>query len=243
LLFSQSELGNAIAGQSGTVEIDASNALAILRLQSNTSLSFSSNGTLGIPGTKVNENVPIQLTDLSYAISDDMGTGQNITMANQLIYSGSLPVIGEFTMLVRPVLQWLPVLSGSLVVTGPASLSGSQLTWTTGTESSDISFSGSAPVTLSMTNTMLSLQQLTLSLEFPLIVGLVPFTLCCIHALSLGIYSMSGNTVPLLFLQPNLGAAQVADEFTAPVMVLLAALIGISIILSTRRVDSTQESH
>jgi len=234
LLFSQSDLGNAISGQSGGLGINASNALAILRLQSNTSLVFSTNGELGIPGTKVNETFPIQLTDLSYVLSDNMGVGQNVTMANQLVYTGSLPVVGEFTMFVRPVIQWLPVLAGSLAVAGPASLTGNQLSWTSGMETSGISFSGDAPVTVSLTNPILSLEELTLSLEFPLIIGDAPFTLCCIHALSLGTFSISAGAIPLLFFQPNLGATQ-ADEFSMPVVVLVAALIAVSVIWSTKK--------
>ena len=86
-MYAHSQLANAVQGETTSVMVSASDALSILRLKSNTTISISA--------LTESFSLPLQVTDLSYTLSDVIGSQQSVTMANTFLYNTNVPFLGD----------------------------------------------------------------------------------------------------------------------------------------------------
>jgi hypothetical protein len=193
------------------LQVTATNAQSVIQFVSNIAIRLSWNfGGVSIPyvGTIGNiagsETITPVDVDYSYPLPESIGSAQNISLGSRLVYTGALPVAGvEFTIFVRPVLQWTPTLSGGLSVTGSATATPNTLNWTGNTANTQLAFEGNGPVDLSLSNPQLNLQGFRLRLDFPVIIALAPFTAYSSYLISQASYSITSPAADLISFEPN----------------------------------------
>jgi len=193
VLLTESSYKYAESGKTTTLNMDASNFIALVEL----------NGTVTAYVSGL--SIPLYNLNLKQAIPQEIGKHQQVILGgDQLIYTGTIPILGtQISIFMRPVVEWTPLLSGSLTINGPATASPSTISWTQKSASTQVSFSGTQPVDISLSNPTLVFSNLKVVLYFYAIVMAIPTPTVPIDLVKLGDYSASSSTVNLISFDPN----------------------------------------
>jgi len=191
ILFTESSARYAERDSSTTVKSTVSNAISSFELstEANTSIDYGI-GTM---------DVPTYTLHLQHAVLESMGSSQEIVMGEYVLFSGHLPFFGvQVSIFMRPVLTYIPTLTGSIATEGPASVSPDSLSWVQETVTCLVQFSGSEPTGLFLSNPTLILHDFSLTLEFYAILNTDPVYTPAVNVVGFGDYSMSSPDVNLL---------------------------------------------
>lgn len=153
--------------------------------------------------------------NFKYSISEKMGSPQNIILGDYLLFAGTIPIAGLYVSIyMKPIVQYIPELSGRLTSQGSTSIYPSNLIWNSESVTSQIDFYKTEPVNLDLTSTILTLSNFKMYLEFSAVIAFVPIPAVTFDVVSLGNEVLTSSTVNLLHFEPNLYALYTELENT-----------------------------
>lgn len=196
VLLTRSSYKYAEKGKSTTLGIDVSNAISLLELTGDVTISISHRlGSI---------DIPVKVMDIKYAVPETMGTSQYVIMEEHQLYSGTIPGLGiQVSIYVRPVVRYTPTLSGSLMIQGPASSTPTSLNWNQESVATQIDFSESEPVSVFLSDPRFTLNDFRFVLEIYAIIAVATTPSIELEIVNLGDYSLSSSTVNLISFEPN----------------------------------------
>ncbi|MEM2889378.1 MAG: hypothetical protein QXR42_07905, partial [Candidatus Bathyarchaeia archaeon] len=149
-------------------------------------------------------DVPVIIMNLEHSILDRMGESQEIILGEYLLFSGTVPVLGiQISLFMIPIIEYTPTLQGGLNIVGPAVASPSNLNWNQDSVSTSISFTDTEPVSISLSNPRLIINNFKMNLKIYAIIIATTISAPDIELVNLGDYSISSSTVNLISYDPN----------------------------------------
>jgi len=194
ILTTQSTTKYAQAGASGTLTVSESNDIALIQLTGNAAVTFS---FLGVTTGSI--NYPI---DIEYAVPVSSSNYQAVTLGTYSVANAQVgPVNVQVNM--QPVVNWTPQVSGQYSIEGPASVSPGSMSLSGGTSTATISFTDNQPTDLFIESPLLTLQSLSVSLVFPVIISGFQVSAPAVTVVNVGTYFTSSPSARLISFDPN----------------------------------------
>lgn len=194
VLTTESSAKYAQNGAGATLTTSESNDIVLVQLSGSAAITFS---LLGVTTGSV--NYPI---DVTYAIPVTAGSYQSVTMGTFSVANAQVgPANVQVNM--QPVISWTPIISGSYSIQGPASISPPSMTLSGSPANAVVSFTDSQPTDIFLENPQLTLEGLSLSLVFPVIISGLQVAAPSVSVVNAGNYFASASAVDLISFDPN----------------------------------------
>lgn len=201
ILSTKSPTKYAEKGKSSSLLIEATNVVSSIDLSGDLTISLTWDFGL----TRGSRDIPVADVNFMYSISETMGAPQDIILGDYLLFAGTIPVVGVYiSLFMKPVAQYTPTLSGTISTQGPASTTPVNLNWDGESVSTRLDFTGTEPVSVTLSNPTLTLKEFKMYLKFSAVIAMVPIPAVPFNIVDLSDQVLSTSSSSLITYEPNL---------------------------------------